>query len=82
MSDVARLEAELELAKLTEHLEEAREAFHANRSNEKNLRTFKDAEVAVATARQAFRMSYRVVAGPGDAAPTADTVALKAGVKL
>ena len=80
MSETERLEAELELSKLTDALETAREAMHADRSNAKALQAYKDASTAVANARTAFRERFRVELGPGDAAPIVDTVNVETGV--
>lgn len=78
MSDVARLEAELALAKLSETLEEAREAMHADR-NPDTIADYQEASNAVADARKRFRENYRTEVGPGDAAPTVDTIGVTAG---
>lgn len=80
MSDVDRLESELEIAKLAETLENARDAMHADRSAE-TLAAYKAACNDVAAARSSFRSTYRVEAGPGDAAPAVDTINVTAGVK-
>jgi hypothetical protein len=80
MSDVDRLSSELELAKLCEVLEDARDAMHADRSDAKAMAAYNAASDAVASARSTHRENYRVSVGPGDAAPEVDTVNSKAGV--
>lgn len=74
MSDVERLKAELELAEACEELEAAREAMHADRSNEDLVASYQDHSNRVVQLRQAFRERYSVETGPGDAAPEVETV--------
>jgi len=58
MSGVGKLEAQLELAKLCDALEEARDAMHADREDEGAMATYNDLSTQVADARSKFRTDY------------------------
>lgn len=74
MSDVERLERELDLARLAEELEQAREAMHADR-NPETIRAFKDLSKQYATLRTAFRLAFPTSpVSEGDAIARPDTV--------
>jgi hypothetical protein len=81
MSDVARLEAELALAKQAEALEAAREAMHADRSEE-TIGAYKTASAEYAAARTAFREAYPPPPpAEGDAVATPETVTITSKVE-
>ncbi len=82
MSDVERLEAELKLAKLSEKLEEAREAMHADRTPE-NIAAYQKWSNKVAAARSEYRTKHRPGApvGPGDGVASVETVEAAIGVE-
>ena len=73
MSDVARLERELELAKSEEALEAARAAMHDDRSHEENMQAYKDASATHAALRTQFRIDFPPP--PADEVPEGDAVA-------
>jgi hypothetical protein len=83
MSDVERLEAELALAKLSEKLEAAREAMHAD-SSPKNVSAFKKLSVQVTDARRDWRVNHRDKAPkpPGAGTANPETVRGKAKANL
>lgn len=79
MGDTARLEAELELAKLGDALEQARDAMHEDGS-EANVAAYKEASNALAAARTSYREQHRDVVG-GDGLVAVETVEGTTGVK-
>ncbi len=82
MSEVARLEAELELARKCETLEAAREAMHADR-NEQTIAAYQEACNEVAAARAAYREEHRPTTPvePGDGIASPETVEVSIGVE-
>ena len=82
MSDVARLEVELELARDAEELEKAREAMHEDR-NEETIAAYKEAATRHQLLRSNYRENYRTVSeDPNDATPQPSTVELTIDAKL
>lgn len=81
MSDTERLEAELELSKLSDQLEAARERVHRKRVSDDDRKTYRELNVKVAEARAAFRTKYPPAQpAEGDATATPDTVKATGGV--
>jgi len=81
MSETDRLESELKVSKLQDELEAAREAMHADRTNEEAMARYNEASIAVAEARSAHREQFKVIVEEGDAAPQVDTIQVTAKVE-
>lgn len=79
MSDVARLESELQVAKASEKLEKARERFHRNRKDKAAHTAFKKASKIVADLRRAHRENFGPrEPEPGDGVAHVPTIQVKA----
>jgi hypothetical protein len=73
-----KLDAEERVRKVGDKLEEAREAMHANRTQE-TIRAYKVASRKMVEARQAYREEYVPAGGPGSA--VTETVKVKSKVE-
>jgi hypothetical protein len=78
MTEVERLEDELALAKAKEKLEEARAAFHADRSDIAAKRAYRKASKQVQQARSSYRLKHPIRSEPGDGVAQPETVRAKA----